>query len=347
MWEPMDRFRPALIGVAAAAMLATACTAARADPRERITILEENDSLYFNSDKHYTQGLRLSYLGPQLQPDSGWNGTFDLLERVPSLLFPPTRDDERSRRTAYFLGQSIFTPKDVARRPPDPRDRPYAGWAYGGVSLLQETDRRMLDNFELQLGIVGPGALGEFVQNDFHQIIGKATADWSKQIQTEPGIVLSYERKWRLPLIGDGANGLDIIPEGGATLGNVFTYASAGALLRLGRNLGMDYGAVRVRPALSGTDYVNADHADGDFGFYFYAGTQGRAVGRNIFLDGNSFRTSRSVPRKIWVADLQAGVALFWTAGIRLDFSVVRRTPEFEGQATPDVIGTAALSFSW
>lgn len=34
---------------------------ARADPRERFTVLEENDSLYFNSDRRYTQGLRLSY----------------------------------------------------------------------------------------------------------------------------------------------------------------------------------------------------------------------------------------------------------------------------------------------
>ena len=31
----------------------------------------------------------------------------------------------------------------------------------------------------------------------------------------------------------------------------------------------------------------------------------------------------------------------------RLDFSVVRRTEEFQGQRTPDVIGTAALSFAW
>jgi hypothetical protein len=28
----------------------------------RFTILEENDSLFFNSDKHYTQGFRLSDL---------------------------------------------------------------------------------------------------------------------------------------------------------------------------------------------------------------------------------------------------------------------------------------------
>ena len=41
-------------------------------------------------------------------------------------------------RYAVFLGQSFFTPKDKSRNPPDPTDRPYGGWLYGGVSLLQE-----------------------------------------------------------------------------------------------------------------------------------------------------------------------------------------------------------------
>jgi hypothetical protein len=332
---------------AAAAALAIACGAAQADRRERFTVLEENDSLYFNSDKHYTQGLRLSYLGPDLSPEDGWNRAFEALDALPSFLFPPGAGAERSRRVAYFLGQSIFTPKEIKLTAPDPRDRPYAGWLYGGVSLLQETDRRVLDHFELQLGIVGPQALGQSTQNDWHQLIGKATAAWTTQLQAEPGIDLSYERKWAVPLIGSRQNGLELVPESGATLGNVFTYGSAGALLRLGRNFGMDYGPARIRPALSGTDYVNADHADGSFGFYAYVGAQGRAVGRNVFLDGNTWRTSRGVPRKTWVADLQGGVALFWTGGVRLDLSVVRRTPEFEGQPTPDVIGAAALSFSW
>jgi lipid A 3-O-deacylase len=335
------------IGAAVAAMAAMACSAAQADPRERFSALEENDSLYFNTDKHYTQGLRLSYLAPDYLPDDPRNRVFDVLDALPSLLFGPSPGGERSRRTAYFIGQSIFTPKDVKRAAPDPRDRPYAGWVYGGLSLLQENDGRVLDHFELQLGIGGPGAWGEFVQNDWHQIIGKATAVWNDQLQTEPGIDLSYERKWAVPLVGSRAGGLDLVPEAGATLGNVFTYASAGALIRLGRNLGMDYGAVRIRPALSGTDYFNADHAEGTFGFYVYAGAQGRAVGRNLFLDGNTWRASPWVPKKIWVADLQAGVALFSTTGFRLDVSVVRRTPEFDGQATPDVIGTAALTYSW
>ena len=56
-----------------------------------------------------------------------------------------------------FLGQSIFTPQNLTLKPPDPRDRPYAAWLYAGTSLLQESNRHMLENLELDLGVVGPG----------------------------------------------------------------------------------------------------------------------------------------------------------------------------------------------
>jgi lipid A 3-O-deacylase len=206
----------------------------------------------------------------------------------------------------------------------------------------------MLENLELQLGVIGPPALGKETQNTFHQFIGQDQAQgWSSQLQNEPGIVISYERKWRLPPPGSGVGWIDVIPEAGATVGNVFTYGETGALLRIGKNLQADYGPVRIRPALSGTDYFNSTDIEGDYGYYFFAGTQGRIVGQNIFLDGNSFRTSRSVPKKIFVADLQAGFTFFTSKAFRVDFSVARRTEEFHGQATPDVIGTAAVSFAW
>ena len=38
---------------------------------------------------------------------------------------------------------------------------------------------------------------------------------------------------------------------------------------------------------------------------------------------------------------------LSWSASVRVNFSVVRRTEEFDGQRTPDVIGTAALAASF
>ncbi len=178
-----------------------------------------------------------------------------------------------------------------------------------------------VENFELALGIAGPGALGEQVPNDFHQFIATPTAKgWGSQLQTEFGAVLSYERKWRQPL--------------------------AGILLCIGKGLGADYGPARIRPALSGTDFDERGLDDGR-ALYFFLGAQGRAVARSIFLDGNSYRASRSVPKKNLVGDVQAGFSASWSKSLRLDLSVVLRSKEFRGQRTSDYICTAALTFAW
>ena len=47
------------------------------------------------------------------------------------------------------------------------------------------------------------------MQNTFHQFIAAETAKgWGSQLQTEIGAVLSYERKLRLPVLGDNSFGL-------------------------------------------------------------------------------------------------------------------------------------------
>jgi len=330
----------------AAVWIAAAPAAGRADDGHRLSVIEENDSLFFESDEHYTQGLRLAWLGPDVAADSGWDRPFDALADLLPMF--PAGEAERSRRYALSFGQSMFTPQVILADPPDPRDRPYAGWLYLGASLLQDTDRRSLEHLELQLGIVGPAALADEVQGRWHGLIGKDEAQgWDSQLHNEPGLVLSYERKWRLALDGDGRTGIDLIPELGASLGNVFTYGEAGLLLRFGHNLQADYGPARIRPALSGTDYFNRDYLDGDFGLYGFVGAQGRAVARDIFLDGNTFESSPSVDKEPLVADLQAGVSLFWLSGTRLDVSVVHRTEEFEGQDGGHVIGAVSFGASW
>ncbi|MEZ5832863.1 MAG: lipid A deacylase LpxR family protein [Dongiaceae bacterium] len=308
--------------------------AARADDHSRIVGIEENDSVLFDSDKYYTQGLEFAYLGPDVAPDSGWIGPFDALDALG--LFDSTGASETSRRYEVLLGQSIFTPKDTARQDPDRDDRPYAGWFYGGVGLIQDTDRRRLDHLELLIGIVGPDAFGKEVQNDYHQFIGiDKSRGWDEQLHDEPGLMLSYERKWRfLQPIGSGL-AVDAIPEAGITVGNVMDYIQAGGMIRFGKNLQADYGQTRIRPALSGTPYFNSDYLDGPFGFYFFAGVQGRAVARNLFLDGNTFQDSRSVDSNLFVGDLSGGLSMFWGDAVKLDAVVTFRTKEFDGQDDP------------
>lgn len=312
----------------------------------RVTVLEENDSLYWNSDKHYTQGLRISNLfGGTPSPGSWWDDTYNAIGLLGPIF---EKGGNTIRRTSILAGQSIFTPKNLTLKPPDPKDRPYAGWAYGGISLMQETDKHMLENVEIDLGVVGPGSLAEQAQNDFHQFIGAQQAKgWSDQLQHEFGGMLSYERYWKWTLVGDNSFGVDLVPEVGATVGNVMTYGDVGGMLRIGKGLGADYGPVRVRPSLSGTDYFDQAGLDNGHGWYFFVGTQGRAVGRNIFLDGNTFRESRHVPKKDFVGDAEVGFSILWNASWRTDFMAVTRSEEFVGQKTPDTIGTASLSFNW
>src|SRR4051794_40124357 len=89
----------ALVLSLAASCVPSNASPAYADDNHKATLLEENDSLYFNSDKHYTQGLRFSDLAPDLGADSGWNGAFDLIGAIASL-FGPANSGDRKRRYA-------------------------------------------------------------------------------------------------------------------------------------------------------------------------------------------------------------------------------------------------------
>ena len=322
--------------LAAAAVAAVlGASGAWAGDNGRVGFIEENDSVLFGSDEYYTQGLQVFYVGPDVAQGSAWSEPFNVLADLGP--FDATGAHTVSRRYEVLLGQSMFTPEDTAREDPDPSDRPYAGWLYGGVGLLQDTDRRRLDHLELLVGVIGPAASGKKVQNDYHQFLGvEKSRGWDEQLDNEPGLMLSYERKWRFLQPVGGGLAVDAIPGIGITVGNVMDYLHAGGMLRFGRNLEADYGPSRIRPALSGTNYFNFDKDRMErFGFYFFIGAQGRAIARNLFLDGNTFEDSRSVNSEALVADLSGGLSLFWGDQVKLDTAVTYRTEEFENQDDP------------
>ena len=135
----------------------------------------------------------------------------------------------------------------------------------------------------------------------------------------------------------------DIDVNNGFSLGNVLTEASAGLTLRVGSNLGGDYGPPRIRPSLAGAGFFAPA---GTFSAYLFAGVQGRAVARNIFLDGNSFEDSPSVDKKHFVADFQAGVVMQFN-DIQLAYTFVTRTKEFETQDDRQTFGALSVSFKF
>jgi len=126
-------------------------------------------------------------------------------------------------------------------------------------------------------------------------------------------------------------------------LGNVDTDASVGATVRLGYDLPADYGPPRIRPTIPGSDFFVPSE---NLGGYLFAGVQGQAVARNIFLDGNTFESSPSVDKKWDVGSLQAGATLI-DGNVRLSYTQVFMTKEFDTQRNPEIFGSLTLSYRY
>ena len=333
--------------LAIAALLAFAALPASADdkpapvdPYEKGTFTLEIENDYFGfsgADRHYTTGTRLSWLSAPLNPQDApdWS-------RYPYEMWPAF-ELSGVRRLGFAVGQNIYTPTDVDLADPDPTDRPYAAWTYIAASLNTQTENR-LDTIELDLGIVGPNAKGREVQNGFHHLIGNPRSrGWDHQLHDEPGVMLIGERRWRLfepTSIAPGIN-TDVIGLGGASLGNVQTYGNLGAIFRIGGELKSDFGPPHIRPSLPGSQSFTPTSG---FNWYLFAGAEGRAVARDIFLDGNTFRDSPSVDKKPLVADFEIGIVA--TLGsMRASFTQIYRTKEFYGQKGDDRFGSFSLSW--
>jgi hypothetical protein len=326
---------------------------ARAGDNGTFGIEVEND--YFspdNRDRHYTNGLRFDWL-----PNPSPTDAQDLMEEGAGLI-PFVSDTDSVDRIGWSLGQSIYTPQNKTATAPIYNDRPYAGWLYAGLTLIKvpaphpedKSSLNEMDTLELDLGVVGRAALGEQVQNDFHRwaFANEQVNGWHNQLKSEPGLLISYDHKWRALAQTDiWGLGADITPSVGFDLGNVQIDAAAGGMIRIGRDLPSDYGPPRIRPGLTGSDFfLSGPDTERDFGWYLFAGAEGRAVGHDIFLDGNTFAKSQSVPKKTLVADFQAGAA-FIVYGVRLTATEVVRTEEFYGQHGNDVFGSISASFNF
>ncbi len=314
------------LGLALAAGLSAPAQAVPpADPDSIITGTVENDATSTQkgtSDQYYTSGLQLGYVSPTgILPAP--------LEQTANTVF-----GDGVTRISLGLSQAIFTPKQTQLDPPDPHDHPYAGELLLTGGLIHDTDAHR-DFVALSLGVIGPSALGQEVQNGFHSIIGDTVnRGWHYQVQDEPGFNLLYQRTWRFdgPQFGvpyAGAIETDALPSLAVAGGDVRTYGQAGLILRVGQGLHSDYGASRIEPGLNGTDAYTATRP---FAWYAFAGVDGQAVGYDAALQGDLFRQySPHVSKKWDVGEMEAGLA-FLVYGFRVAYTQTWQTEQFHGQ---------------
>ena len=282
------------------------------------TLQDENSSISTSNltDRYYTNGLRLGWTsGNTIVPDA--------LQQLGEALW-----GDGQRRISFDLTQQIYTPDDTSAIVPPHGDRPYAGLLLGNFGLTQDTgDRRTMVG--LSLGLVGPGAGGETVQDWFHHLIGQGVDNgWGSQLRNEPVFEFYSEGTWRLNTGSIGPLETDALPNLTVGLGTLRVYAETGVTVRIGQGLDADFGVARLQPGLSGGDAFVPTRP---FGWYFFLGVDAQGVAHDLLLDGNTWTKSVGVKHEPLVGEVQGGLAIF-AFGTRLTYTQVVQTGEFRRQ---------------
>ena len=294
------------------------------------SLTEENDTLT-RTDRHYTQGFKLSYLHT--------DNAIPVWLRKLSEAIPAWGFDPRATRIGTQVGQNIYTPTDLKASQLVTNDRPYAGWLYTGFILqrrgLTSNDRPTLESFQMDIGVVGPESLAEEAQDWAHSL---EIQGWHNQLNTEFGLSLKYYRAWLFTQKRSGPRKFDFIPHAGISLGNIDTSFRAGGTLRLGINLPDDFGVQTIN-SLATSEGGMSRREGGRWGIYTFADAEGSAVAYNEFIDGTLYRDSQHVKHEPLVAELKCGLVLV-SPHADVGATFAWRSDEFTTQSSWDVYGS-------
>lgn len=297
----------------AALFLLAAPAHAQVDGPSRVSFTWEND-VFARTDRHYTNGMRIQLSG-----------------RIDSSALPAWLAGDETE-WGLAVGQRIYTPEHLETDRVVTDDRPYAGWAYVGVSVRRRvTAMAWEDRIELTLGVIGPASGAQDTHELAHRLNGsEAPRGWAHQLRNEPTITLSYRGSAQLTR-GDLAGlSYDVRPHFGVTLGNVSTSIAVGIGMRCGLGVPNEY----VQPL--------------PLRFYVVAAAEARLVGHDAFVDGSLVRLGgHFVPREPLVVDTSLGLVLAVHDRVTLTYVHTLRTREFVGQVRPDHFGSISFAIAW
>lgn len=318
------------------------------DPSDlRLFMMYFENDVFANTDEYYTNAVKLTWLTKNIDRyeevlpswSSRTTGSIPMVRQS-------APEENVTHNIGFSLGHNIYTPEKTQKENLVEKDRPYAGWLYGSIALHRKTPR-VLNTFEITVGIVGPSAYGEDIQNIIHEYADShAGKGWDNQLRDEPGVLFSWQQSLKTISLDRAGAEFDFIPNYGLTLGNVFTYANLGGEARLGFHVPDDFGMSLIRPGSNLSSPMNPAGTLSDFGFHVFLGAEGRAVLQNIFLDGNTWKDSHSVDKKHFVADLYAGLALTY-GRFKLAYTHAFRTREFDNQDDGQQFGSVTISYSF
>ncbi len=301
-------------------ILCLSCLHAFAQTHRNEIGIETDDDSYLaqGDDRYYTAGTFV-YFRHALKPDSAHH--------------------QQNKVLGLEIGQKLYTPQTGSinlQGFDDPRyiDRPFAAYLYAGanLNLLYKNESNL--KLGAQIGVVGPAALGKETQQTIHKWFGLYHPDgWEYQIDNDFEVNLSAAYN-RLLARGTWA---DISLTSYANLGNGFTGAGVGPLIRLG-DFNQLFNSVSTQSTAIGSHSFTPLH---DHELFFYYLPQLNFVAYDATVQGSLFNKRSSTSMEITrtpepvVFSNQFGVAYSGKRFV-IDFAVILHTKDVKTMTQTD-----------
>ncbi|MGV8878809.1 MAG: lipid A deacylase LpxR family protein [Sphingobacteriaceae bacterium] len=283
----------------------------------------DNDSyLAQGSDRYYTNGLFLSFRHALDQ--NKLNGS-----------------KIHKKILGFEIGQRMYNAQSGYL--PDSRyiDRPFTAYLFAESSLTLLYTSESTLKLNTQIGVIGPAALGQEAQNVIHDTFGFYTLNgWQYQLKNEVSLNLAAEYSH---LITRGKS-IDLAANAYGHLGNAFTGAGVGLLLRAG-NFNQFFQSASTESIVN--NRLETTRTLHDYEFFFYGRPIINYVGYDATIEGGLFRSDKGpfiFDQKKLVLSQQVGVTYAknrWT----IDANAIFKTKEVESQAKAHQWASVGLKY--
>lgn len=279
----------------------------------------ENDSyLGYGQDQYYTNGLYLTYRQAVRNNSS-------------SKFIKKTWEAE--------LGQSMYNAFSGSTASLDKVDRPFAAYLYGGAKVKLFKPNESHYQIGLQIGIIGPYALGKEAQEALHKTFGFYEVNgW--QFQVKNAIGLNASLNFDKLLIRKGRKDLTLMSY--ANLGNTFLGAGVGVLYRSG-NINPLFKSTSLNSRLSNivSDSLPARE------LFFFLRPMMNIVVYNATIQGGMFQSDKgpaTFPPNRVVLSPEIGI-MYAKKRLSLNFSVVFKGRELREQLRSHEYGSVGIFY--
>ena len=282
----------------------------------------DNDSyLFVGQDRYYTNGLFIYFRHAADQQTLGSN-----LEK---------KTYEFSVGQKMYNAISGFVPKLSQH------DRPFAGYLYAGGNVNLFYKKEKVLKLGIELGTVGPDALGEDAQKLLHKIAGfYELKGWEYQIKNELAVNLSAQ--YTNLLHRSENNKTDFSLETYANLGTTFSGAGVGLLFRAG-NINQLFNTVSTNSLISNNSKT-AKLVKNEL--FFYAKPQLNYVAYDATIQGSMFNNDSPVTFgvKPIVFAQQLGFN-YSSSRFTIDYSILFKSKEVKSTAKSHQYGTISMYY--